>query len=241
MDLGDIVALRAEDASLLRVLGLWLFSFTVSSALLRPQAFLRGLDPDFIPDRTRAYAWFYHRLSSAAVFGGAAWLGIRRAGNTGADHGFTWNHFDQTVVFLVLFAVVSAPLIFGWSRQSEFRHHHPELRIRRWTGRMISNNRTTWLVWAGGYESLVRGYCLFALAEIAGPGPAIAMVAALEVGLRTHRPSFEVLATVPMSLAFSIGALWTGSIAGPWLAHSATILAAESLGRSANGVVAPTE
>ncbi len=231
MPLSEIWSVEGPAGPALWVSSLWILAM-FGAALVRPGLFLRGLDPDLTPDRTRAYAHFYHRMASGVVFGTAAWVGTAFSGMTAAAAGFGWGRFERTLVFILAVLLIALPLMALRSRTGDFRSHYPEIRIRRWTGRLTSNNRTTWLIYAGAYEALLRGVCLFALAAWSGPASALAITVALDVSAHAHRPTDEVIIRLPLAFALGTGALWTGSTLGPWIIHFALILAAESFGRT---------
>ena len=229
-DLADILATGSRDRDLLLVLGIWALA-CLAAALPRPQVFLPDVEGAMVSERTRAYAWFYQRLASASVFATATWVGLQLRGGAASTYGFAWGRFDRTLIFVALASVVGLSMVAARSRQSDFKDHHPEIRIRRWTGRMLSNNRTTWLLYVAGYESLFRGFCLFALVDVLSPAAAIAVTTTFEVASHARRPGLEALIGLPMGVVLGIGALWTGSVLGPWVVHSLLILAAETIGR----------
>ena len=234
--LSEIWAVPASAQSTLAVLVLWTFAL-YGTALLPAQLFMRGHSPDLVHDRMRAYAWFYHRMVAGLLFGTAAWLGTWLDGREAVAYGFSWGRFERTVVLVGVVLLVALPLMALRNRSHPFKEHYPEIRIRRWTGRMISNNRTTWLIYVGAYESMLRGVLLFSLAASWGPAPAIATTVALDLSTHARRPASEVAARLPLSIVLSAGALWTGSILGPWLTHATLVLAAESLGRSSRSSI----
>ena len=230
--LPDIFAVRPDDTAVLLAIVLWTAALYASS-LIRPDLFMEGLEPDLTPDRTRAYAWFYHRVCGAMFFGAAAWLGTRVIEIDAASFGFTWGRFDRTIASVVAIAIVTAPLLVAYSRRPTYRTVYPEIRIRRWSGRMLSNNRTTWMLYLGAYEAMLRGVCLFTLAAWASPAIAVLVTSALDIAAHAKRPAAEVALRLPLAIALGTAALWSGSILGPWVSHVLVVIAAESLGRPA--------
>ena len=231
-DLFAIFSYQPRDLPLIGVIVAWTVGYGLFTLFLTPALFLRGRDVDLISDRTRAYAWFYHRLFGGLLMGAVAWLAIWWSGGTVAAYGWRLGRFDRAVAFVVVVLAVAIPAVIRRSRHADFRAHHPEIRIRRWTGRLLSNNRTTWFVYVAGYEFLLRGFVLFALVGIVGTLPALVLTVALDFAVHLKRPTVEAAAVIPMAIALGIGTLWTGSIIGPWLAHGVIIMTAETLARS---------
>ncbi len=250
-DLIALFAVRAEDSTALLVFGLAATAHTIVM-LIQPQLFLRGYDdPDLIPTRIRAYSWFYTRLARSCVWVVAGAIGIWARGGPISSYGIDWGRHDRTIIFLACFALFLLPAVMLRRRGAGFWAHYPEVRIRRWNARMSSNNRTTWFIYLGAYETFVRGFCLFALADWSSQLVAIVIVGLFDAGVRrtlwsrpaghdgfSPQPPAETTIGLPLGLTLSVGSLWTGSLLGPWLAHLAAAMLPEILAQPA---VAPSD
>jgi len=82
-------------------------------------------------------------------------------------------------------------------------------------------SRLVWLngVELFGWEFIWRGFMLFALAKIFGPGPAILIQAVPFAFLHLGKPELETLTTVFGGIGFGYIAWQTNSFVYPWLIH----------------------
>ncbi len=236
----DTLALRPADVAGAQYIGLWVIAI-VAVSVVRPPVFLRGLDPELIPDRTRAFAWFYQRLYAAMVLGCAAWLGVSLSDGGPSDFGFAWGRIDRALGLIAGIILVASPAFMALQGREALAKTYPEIRIRRWTGRLLSNNRTTWVAYLSAYEGLLRGVCLFGIAAWSSPLLAVLLTSALDISAHARRPPGEVAARVPLALALGVGTLWSGSVLGACVAQSLLMLTAETLGRSASAGLSPRE
>ena len=123
--------------------------------------------------------------------------------------------------FAALFLPLTAFAVQGDSaRARALRARYPEARPPRWDRRATAINAATWAAYLFGYELFFRGVLLFPLAETIGAWPAITTLAFAYIAVHLERHPGELLGTFVSGVGFGALALATGSMLGPWLAHT---------------------
>ena len=81
------------------------------------------------------------------------------------------------------------------------------------------DNAATWTLYLLGYEFFFRGFLLFAVADAWGVWAGVCATTLAYVYAHLPKNADETIGTIPMGVVFALGALWSGGIWAPWLAH----------------------
>jgi membrane protease YdiL (CAAX protease family) len=166
------------------------------------------------------------RLWGAFILGLVPALGVAFAlDRTPAELGLATGALGLGLGVAAAFAAVLLPLtafaVHGDSaRARALRTRYPEARPPRWNARAYTINAATWAAYLFGYELFFRGVLLFPLAEAIGAWPAITTLAFAYIAVHLERHPGELLGTFVSGVGFGALALATGSIVGPWIAHT---------------------
>lgn len=125
---------------------------------------------------------------------------------------------------------LTLPALWLASRKPDFRTHYPEVRRAPWTPRDRALNALTWAAYLLAYEYFFRGFLLLHLAEVMEPALALALVTMAYAFAHIDKHGGELVGTVFSGLIFGTGALLTGSLLMPWLAHLIVAVTADTLG-----------
>lgn len=144
---------------------------------------------------------------------------------TPAELGLTPGTLDlglgAAAAFAALFLPLTAFAVQGdGARARALRARYPEARPPRWDRRADAINAATWAAYLFGYELFFRGILLFPLADAIGAWPAVTTLAFAYIAVHLERHPGELLGTFVSGVGFGALALATGSILGPWLAHT---------------------
>ncbi len=142
-----------------------------------------------------------------------------------ADFGFQWGNWKRGVVWTAVVCVVMALILWFVARTPAMQAYY-EARAPENIGRLIWLNGIELFAW----EFMWRGFMLFALAQVLGPGPAILIQAMPFAFMHLGKPEIETLSTIFGGIGFGFIAWQTDSFVYPWLIHwfiaSFTMLAA---------------
>lgn len=142
-----------------------------------------------------------------------------------ADFGFQWGNWKRGVVWTAVVCVVMALILWFVARTPAMQAYY-EARAPENIGRLIWLNGIELFAW----EFMWRGFMLFALAQVLGPGPAILIQAMPFAFMHLGKPEIETLSTIFGGIGFGFIAWQTDSFIYPWLIHwfiaSFTMLAA---------------
>lgn len=173
-------------------------------------------------------AVFAQRLSGGLVLGSAALVGLAFAPSPARSGLLPVDPLRSLLVALGTLALALPFVVLG-SRKPAFAVDYPQVRVASWDGALRRANAGRWAVYLVGYEALFRGSLLFVLAEAHGPTTAVAVNALAYAWAHLAKPASETWATIPMGVVFSVGALWSGSFWGAWLAHSLIAITSDGL------------
>lgn len=119
--------------------------------------------------------------------------------------GLVWTFGVCLVMAIILYFVARTP-----SMQTYYQNRAPE-----GVGRIIWENGVELFAW----EFMWRGFMLFGLAQVLGPGPAILIQAIPFAFMHLGKPEVETLTTIFGGIGFGFIAWQTDSFVYPWLIH----------------------
>lgn len=216
----------ALGAVLLAALVYVLYHYFGAAARWRPR-----LDASRGDDANAALAAHLQRATGFALLGAVPLVYAAAAlPRPLAFYGLGVGQLDRAALFVGAACAVVLPVIALGSRKPSFRAQYPQIRrATPWDGAARATNAASWTLYLLGYEFLFRGFLLFTLADAFGPWAAVALTTLAYAWAHLAKAADETLGTLPMGIVFAVGALWTGAIWAPWLAHTLIANTAEWL------------
>ncbi len=210
-----------EDPALLGALLLAAALYVVFHYFCSAPRLVRGLDAARGADANAATAVHRQRLWGFALLGAApliyAALALPRPVGF---YGLGLGDPLRALIFVAGVAAVVLPTVFLASRKPAFRDHYPQIRrAAPWDAALRRSNAATWALYLLGYEFFFRGFLLFAVADAWGVWAGVGVTTLAYVYAHLPKNADETIGTIPMGVVFALGALWSGAIWAPWLAH----------------------
>jgi uncharacterized protein len=131
-----------------------------------------------------------------------------------ADYGFKLGNWKVGLAWTVGVCVVMAVILWFVARTPAMQTYY-EARTPENVRRLL------WLngVELFGWEFVWRGFMLFGLAQVLGPGPAILIQAVPFAFMHLGKPEVETLSTIFGGIGFGFIAWQSDSFVYPWLIH----------------------
>ncbi len=133
---------------------------------------------------------------------------------TPSDFGFQWGNWKVGLAWTAVAAVGMAVILWFVARTPAMQSYY-EARAPRETVRLIYLTGVDLF----GWEFIWRGFLLFGLARILGPGPAIMIQAIPFAFMHLGKPEIETLSTIFGGIGFGFVAWQSQSFVYPWLIH----------------------
>lgn len=133
---------------------------------------------------------------------------------TPADFGFQWGNWRAGLAWTAVAVVVMAIILWFVARTPAMQAYY-DARAPRETLRLIYLTAVDLF----GWEFIWRGFMLFGLARILGPGPAILIQAVPFAFMHLGKPELETLSTIFGGIGFGFVAWQSQSFVYPWLIH----------------------
>jgi membrane protease YdiL (CAAX protease family) len=133
---------------------------------------------------------------------------------TPSDFGFQWGNWRVGLAWTAVAAVGMAIVLWFIARTPAMQEYY-EARAPRETVRLIYLTGVDLF----GWEFIWRGFILFGLARILGPGPAIMIQAIPFAFMHLGKPEIETLSTIFGGIGFGFVAWQSQSFVYPWLIH----------------------
>jgi membrane protease YdiL (CAAX protease family) len=130
------------------------------------------------------------------------------------NYGFSWGNWRIGLAWTVGAAVGMALILWFVARTPGMQAYY-EKRAPAELARLIYLNGVDLF----GWEFVWRGFMLFALARIIGPGPAILFQAVPFAFMHLGKPELETLSTIFGGIGFGFIAWQSQSFVYPWLIH----------------------
>lgn len=133
---------------------------------------------------------------------------------TPSDFGFQWGNWRVGLAWTAVAALGMAIVLWFIARTPAMQEYY-EARAPRETLRLIYLTGVDLF----GWEFIWRGFILFGLARILGPGPAIMIQAIPFAFMHLGKPEIETLSTIFGGIGFGFVAWQSQSFVYPWLIH----------------------
>ncbi|MEJ2746599.1 MAG: CPBP family intramembrane metalloprotease [Anaerolineae bacterium] len=133
---------------------------------------------------------------------------------TPSDFGFQWGNWRVGLGWTAVVAVVLAIILWFVARTPAMQAYY-EARAPKEILHLIYLNGVDLF----GWEFIWRGFMLFGLARILGPGPAILIQAIPFAFMHLGKPEIETLSTIFGGIGFGFVAWESQSFVYPWLIH----------------------
>ncbi len=133
---------------------------------------------------------------------------------TPADFGFQWGNWRVGLAWTAVAALGMAIILWFIARTPAMQAYY-DARAPRETLRLIYLTGVDLF----GWEFIWRGFMLFGLARILGPGPAILIQAVPFAFMHLGKPEIETLSTIFGGIGFGFIAWQSQSFVYPWLIH----------------------
>lgn len=130
------------------------------------------------------------------------------------DYGFGLGNWRAGLMWTVIGCVGMAVVLWFVARTPGMVKYY-DARAPRDLWRLVYLNGVDLL----GWEFVWRGFMLFGMARVFGPGPAIFLQAVPFAYMHLGKPEVETLSTIFGGAAFGFVAWQTGSFIYPWLIH----------------------
>lgn len=130
------------------------------------------------------------------------------------DYGFKWGRWSEGVVWVVVVCVIMALILHFVARTPGMMAYYQSR----------APQNVLYLIFITGvdlfgWEFMWRGFLLFGLARVVGPGPAIFLQAVPFAFMHLNKPEIETLTTIFGGAGFGFIAWRTESIVYPFLIH----------------------
>jgi uncharacterized protein len=164
---------------------------------------------------------YYHRFASHKAYDRFAlyfilpllviWLVFREPLR---DYGFRLGNWRVGLAWTAVSSLLMALILYIVARTPAMQAYY-EIRAPEEIGRLLWLNGLELFAW----EFIWRGFMLFGLARILGPGPAILIQAIPFAFMHLGKPEIETLSTIFGGIGFGFVAWQTNSFIYPWLIH----------------------
>ena len=133
---------------------------------------------------------------------------------TPADYGFQMGEWRTGLAWTAVAALGMAVILWFVARSPDMQKYY-DARAPQELGRLIYFTGVDLF----GWEFIWRGFLLFGLARILGPGPAILIQAIPFAFMHLGKPEVETLSTIFGGIGFGFVAWQSQSFVYPWLIH----------------------
>ncbi len=131
-----------------------------------------------------------------------------------SDYGFQWGNWRVGLGWTAVVAVVMGLILWYLARTPAMQNYY-EARAPKEVARLIYLTGVDLF----GWEFIWRGFLLFGMARILGPGPAIMIQAIPFAFMHLGKPEIETLSTIFGGIGFGFIAWQSQSFVYPWLIH----------------------
>lgn len=131
-----------------------------------------------------------------------------------ANYGFKLGNWRAGLLWTIGVCLVMGVILYFVARTPAMQAYY-QARAPKELGRLIWLNGVELFAW----EFVWRGFMLFGLAKILGPGPAILIQAIPFAFMHLGKPEVETLTTIFGGIGFGFIAWQTKSFIYPWLIH----------------------
>jgi membrane protease YdiL (CAAX protease family) len=136
-----------------------------------------------------------------------------------AEYGLSFENFGDSLVYTGILACVIIPLTLFSARKKDTQEMYPQMRIVRWTTKLVLINSLNWALYLFAYELLFRGILFMLIYPKIGVIPAIAINTAIYSCTHIPKGLKEALSAIPFGIVLCLLTLETSTIWIAFLAH----------------------
>ncbi len=104
---------------------------------------------------------------------------------------------------------------------------YPQMRVNKWTIRMLIISALSWMVYLAAYEFMFRGFFLFAIYETLGTTAAIVITTSIYSLVHVPKGAKEAVGAIPLGILLGYLSLITGNILIAYVVHVSMALTNE--------------
>ena len=154
------------------------------------------------------------------------WAG---SGGNLLKYGFGGGNLQESIFWTGILSVIIIVLNVFNARKPSNLAVYPEIRIRRWSSRLLVISSISWVVYLIAYESLFRGLFLFTFEAWFGPVIAIAINVSIYSLTHIYKGIKEAAGAIPFGILICWVTLQTGNIWSAVAVHIVMALSNEYL------------
>jgi membrane protease YdiL (CAAX protease family) len=136
-----------------------------------------------------------------------------------AEYGLNFKNFGDSLYYTGILACLIIPLTLFSARKKDTQEMYPQMRIERWTAKLVFTNSLNWALYLFAYEFLFRGILFMLIYPKVGVIPAIAINTAIYSCTHIPKGMKEALSAIPFGIVLCLLTLETSTIWIAFLAH----------------------
>jgi membrane protease YdiL (CAAX protease family) len=129
--------------------------------------------------------------------------------------GFNRETAYASLLWIIGISAIIVPIISLGARKPDTMAIYPEIRLKKWSYKMVVSYFASWAAYLLGYEILFRGVMLFPLVDKIGLWPAIAVNIGMYSATHIAKGLNETIGAIPLSVILCLLTVLTGNI---WIA-----------------------
>ncbi|MDD5508979.1 MAG: CPBP family intramembrane metalloprotease [Bacteroidales bacterium] len=139
--------------------------------------------------------------------------------------GVSLHNLPESLLWIAGLGTVLVVVNLFAARKPDNLAMYPQIRIARWTPRILAASSLGWALYLLGYEFIFRGVLLFLCIPVMGIWPSIVLNVAFYALVHLPKGPRETIASIPMGLILCLLTLKTGTI---WVAYFSHVILALS-------------
>ena len=143
--------------------------------------------------------------------------------------GVSFHNLPESLLWIAGLGTVIIVVNLFAARKPDNLDLYPQIRIARWTPRILAASSLGWALYLLGYEFIFRGVLLFLCVPVFGVWPSIVLNVSFYALVHLPKGVRETVASIPMGLILCLLTLKTGTIWVAWFAHVILALSNEYL------------
>ena len=200
--------------------GYLLYAFIAGSRILKSKMEVR-----FGTEKTNVYWILLQKLAGFLFLGLLPALAMLMMPVTLRQVGVSFINIPQSLLWIGGMGAVIVLVNLMAARKPGNLAMYPQMRITRWTPKILAISSMGWMLYLLGYEFIFRGVLLFLCIPVMGVWPSIVLNVSLYALVHLPKGPRETIASIPMGLILCLLTLKTGTI---WVAYFSHVILALS-------------
>lgn len=176
-------------------------------------------------ERTKVYWILFQKLTGFIFLGILPALAMLMMPVTLKQVGVSFQNLTQSLLWIAGLGTLIIVVNLFAARKPGNLAMYPQIRIARWTPRILAASSLGWALYLLGYEFIFRGVLLFLCVPVIGLWPSVVMNVSFYALVHLPKGMRETVASIPMGLLLCLLTLKTGTI---WVAYFAHVILALS-------------